>query len=64
MAGAEKMVECLLRSDKENWPKTLKLALEKEESRFSELWMVDKGRMFRRVGGSENRPLALPPGSM
>lgn len=43
MAGAEKMVECLLRSDKENWPKTLKLALEKEESRFSELWMVDKG---------------------
>ncbi|XP_043746530.1 antiviral innate immune response receptor RIG-I isoform X1 [Cervus elaphus] len=43
MAGAEKMVECLLRSDKENWPKTLKLALEKEESKFSELWMVEKG---------------------
>ncbi|KAK2493431.1 hypothetical protein MC885_018001 [Smutsia gigantea] len=35
MAGAEKMVECLLRSDKGNWPKTLKLALEKEESKFS-----------------------------
>ncbi|KAB0392116.1 hypothetical protein E2I00_006081, partial [Balaenoptera physalus] len=43
MAGAEKMVECLLRSDKENWPKTLKLALEKEESKFSELWMLEKG---------------------
>ncbi|XP_052501016.1 antiviral innate immune response receptor RIG-I [Budorcas taxicolor] len=43
MAGAEKMIECLLRSDKENWPKTLKLALEKEESKFSELWMVEKG---------------------
>ncbi|XP_019479625.1 PREDICTED: probable ATP-dependent RNA helicase DDX58 [Hipposideros armiger] len=43
MAGAEKMAECLLRSDKENWPKTLKLALEKEENKFSELWIVDKG---------------------
>ncbi|XP_058421924.1 antiviral innate immune response receptor RIG-I isoform X1 [Diceros bicornis minor] len=43
MAGAEKMVECLLRSDKENWPKTLKLALEKEESKFSELWLVEQG---------------------
>ncbi|KAM8941351.1 antiviral innate immune response receptor RIG-I [Lycaon pictus] len=42
MAGAEKMVECLLRSDKENWPKTLKLALETEESKFSQLWIVDK----------------------
>ncbi|XP_042638224.1 antiviral innate immune response receptor RIG-I [Orycteropus afer afer] len=43
MAGAEKMVECLLRSDKENWPKALKLALEKEESNFSELWHVEEG---------------------
>lgn len=43
MAGAEKMVECLLRSDKENWPKVLKIALEKEESNFSELWIVEKG---------------------
>ncbi|XP_008693319.2 antiviral innate immune response receptor RIG-I isoform X2 [Ursus americanus] len=42
MAGAEKMAECLLRSDKENWPKTLKLALEIEESQFSQLWIVDK----------------------
>lgn len=43
MAGAEKMVECLLRSDKENWPKVLQLALEKDNSKFSELWLVDKG---------------------
>lgn len=59
MAGAEKMVECLLRSDKENWPKTLKLALEKEESKFSELWMVEKGRILGRVRGSENRPFFI-----
>ncbi|XP_049752774.1 antiviral innate immune response receptor RIG-I [Elephas maximus indicus] len=43
MAGAEKMVECLVRSDKENWPKALKLALEKEECNFNELWIVEKG---------------------
>ncbi|XP_006881392.1 PREDICTED: probable ATP-dependent RNA helicase DDX58 [Elephantulus edwardii] len=42
MAGAEKMVDCLVRSDKENWPKALKLALEKEECNFSELWTVEK----------------------
>ncbi|XP_035920929.2 antiviral innate immune response receptor RIG-I isoform X1 [Halichoerus grypus] len=42
MAGAEKMVECLLRSDKENWPKTLELALEIDENKFSQLWIVDK----------------------
>ncbi|XP_051043489.1 antiviral innate immune response receptor RIG-I isoform X2 [Phodopus roborovskii] len=42
MAGAEKMVECLLRSDKENWPKVLKFALEKEDNKFSELWIVDE----------------------
>lgn len=47
MAGAEKMVECLLRSDKENWPKSLKLALEKEESKFSELWIIEKGGLFK-----------------
>ncbi|KAH0521657.1 putative ATP-dependent RNA helicase DDX58 [Microtus ochrogaster] len=45
MAGAEKMVECLLRSDKENWPKVLKLALEKENSTFSELWIVEGFKM-------------------
>ncbi|XP_077004089.1 antiviral innate immune response receptor RIG-I isoform X2 [Tamandua tetradactyla] len=43
MAGAEKMIECLLRSDKENWPKILKLALERDECHFSELWIVEKG---------------------
>ncbi|CAO2580414.1 Antiviral innate immune response receptor RIG-I [Lemmus lemmus] len=47
MAGAEKMVECLLRSDKENWPKVLKFALEKENNTFSELWIVEEG--FKRV---------------
>lgn len=47
MAGAEKMVECLLRSDKENWPKYLKLALEKEESNFSELWITENGRILK-----------------
>nr|6BZH_A Chain A, Probable ATP-dependent RNA helicase DDX58 [Mus musculus]6BZH_B Chain B, Probable ATP-dependent RNA helicase DDX58 [Mus musculus]6BZH_C Chain C, Probable ATP-dependent RNA helicase DDX58 [Mus musculus]6BZH_D Chain D, Probable ATP-dependent RNA helicase DDX58 [Mus musculus]6BZH_E Chain E, Probable ATP-dependent RNA helicase DDX58 [Mus musculus] len=41
MAGAEKMAECLIRSDKENWPKVLQLALEKDNSKFSELWIVD-----------------------
>ncbi|XP_069864572.1 antiviral innate immune response receptor RIG-I isoform X1 [Dipodomys merriami] len=44
MAGAEKMVECLIRSDKENWPKILKLALEKEENTFSQLWCVGEGQ--------------------
>ncbi|XP_040593514.1 antiviral innate immune response receptor RIG-I isoform X1 [Mesocricetus auratus] len=43
MAGAEKMVECLLRSDKENWPKVLKFALEKEDNKFGDLWIVDEG---------------------
>lgn len=47
MAGAEKLVECLLRSDKENWPKYLKLALEKEESNFNELWIMEKGRIWK-----------------
>ncbi|XP_002708086.1 antiviral innate immune response receptor RIG-I isoform X1 [Oryctolagus cuniculus] len=42
MAGAEKMAECLLRSDKENWPKTLKLALDNDNNSFSELWMVEE----------------------
>ncbi|XP_055973331.1 antiviral innate immune response receptor RIG-I isoform X2 [Sorex fumeus] len=43
MAGAEKLVDCLIRSDKSNWPKTLQLALERENSKFSELWIVEKG---------------------
>ncbi|XP_074057994.1 LOW QUALITY PROTEIN: antiviral innate immune response receptor RIG-I [Macrotis lagotis] len=38
IAGADKLVESLLRSDKENWPKVLKLALEAEEYDFSKLW--------------------------
>ncbi|XP_021077791.1 probable ATP-dependent RNA helicase DDX58 [Mus pahari] len=47
MASAEKMAQCLIRSDKENWPKVLQLALEKDDSKFSELWNVDKG--FKRA---------------
>ncbi|XP_054996427.1 antiviral innate immune response receptor RIG-I [Sorex araneus] len=43
MAGAEKLVDCLIRSDKSNWPKMLQLALERENSKFSELWIVEKG---------------------
>lgn len=43
MASAEKMAEYLIRSDKNNWPKTLQLALERENSSFSELWIVEKG---------------------
>uniref|UniRef100_A0A8C2UUC2 RNA helicase n=2 Tax=Chinchilla lanigera TaxID=34839 RepID=A0A8C2UUC2_CHILA len=43
MAGAEKLAECLLRSDKENWPKALKLALERNGNIFSELWIIDEG---------------------
>ncbi|KAI5942176.1 Antiviral innate immune response receptor RIG-I [Manis javanica] len=54
MAGAEKMVECLLRSDKGNWPKALKLALEKEESKFSELWIVEKGAEDVEIKESED----------
>lgn len=49
MAGAEKMVECLLRSDKENWPKVLKFALEKENNTFSELWIVEGGVLQERA---------------
>jgi hypothetical protein len=62
MAGAEKMVEYLLRSDKENWPKALKLALEKKDNKFSELWTAGEGRMFQGralVGRRGNQ--AVPP---
>ncbi|XP_036594051.1 antiviral innate immune response receptor RIG-I isoform X1 [Trichosurus vulpecula] len=42
IAGTEKLVEYLLRSDKENWPKVLKLALEAEEYEFSKLWILEE----------------------
>lgn len=61
MAGAEKMVECLTRSDKENWPKVLQLALEKDNSRFSQLWIVDKGgRLPERALDRAGPPTLLP----
>uniref|UniRef100_A0A8D2D7X1 Antiviral innate immune response receptor RIG-I n=1 Tax=Sciurus vulgaris TaxID=55149 RepID=A0A8D2D7X1_SCIVU len=54
IAGAEKLVECLLRSDKENWPKTLKLALEKEQNNLSEMWSVEKGEKDIETEDLEN----------
>lgn len=42
IAGTDKLVEYLLRSDKENWPKVLKLALEAEEYEFSKLWTLEE----------------------
>ncbi|KAM6170091.1 antiviral innate immune response receptor RIG-I-like [Rhynchocyon petersi] len=42
MAWAEKMVGCLLRSDKEDWPQTLESALERQNCNFRELWNVKK----------------------
>ncbi|XP_043831167.1 antiviral innate immune response receptor RIG-I [Dromiciops gliroides] len=42
IAGADKLAEHLLRSDKENWPRVLKLALEAEEYEFSKLWTVEE----------------------
>ncbi|XP_053558602.1 antiviral innate immune response receptor RIG-I [Bombina bombina] len=38
-AGAEKLIECLLRSDKKEWPKTFTLALERENhTQIIEVW--------------------------
>lgn len=62
MAGAEKMVECLLRSDKENWPKILKLALEKEDNKFSELWIVDEGGPLQKEPWTMLCPSPFAPG--
>nr|XP_028567752.1 probable ATP-dependent RNA helicase DDX58 [Podarcis muralis] len=43
-AGMRKLVECLCRSDKENWPKTFQLALEQAEFYDqSELWNLNEG---------------------
>ncbi|KFP82392.1 putative ATP-dependent RNA helicase DDX58, partial [Acanthisitta chloris] len=46
-AGITKLIECLCRSDKENWPKTLQIALDNAEYySASELWAVreDNGK--------------------
>lgn len=63
MAGAEKMVECLLRSDKENWPKVLKFALEKEDNKFSELWIVDEGELLQERALDHAVPLTIHHGT-
>lgn len=44
MAGAEKLIDCLLRSDKEEWPKVFQLALEEEEHNdVLKFWFGDEG---------------------
>ncbi|XP_039399366.1 antiviral innate immune response receptor RIG-I isoform X2 [Mauremys reevesii] len=44
MAGAVKLIECLARSDKENWPKTFHLALERAGyDPVSKLWNMKEG---------------------
>uniref|UniRef100_A0A8C8RFD0 RNA helicase n=1 Tax=Pelusios castaneus TaxID=367368 RepID=A0A8C8RFD0_9SAUR len=44
MAGAVKLLECLCRSDKENWPKTFQLALERAGyDEASKLWSMKEG---------------------
>ncbi|KAM4708598.1 antiviral innate immune response receptor RIG-I isoform 1-T2 [Discoglossus pictus] len=42
-AGAEKFMECLLRSDKKEWPKVFTLALEREDCKqILEVWKPDE----------------------
>uniref|UniRef100_A0A8C5LT37 RNA helicase n=1 Tax=Leptobrachium leishanense TaxID=445787 RepID=A0A8C5LT37_9ANUR len=42
-AGAEKLIDCLLRSDKKEWPKTLTLALESEgHTQVLQVWAPNK----------------------
>lgn len=44
IAGAEKLIDCLLRSDKEEWPKTFTIALENERyDNVLELWDLKAG---------------------
>ncbi|XP_029471605.1 LOW QUALITY PROTEIN: probable ATP-dependent RNA helicase DDX58 [Rhinatrema bivittatum] len=40
IAGSEKLIACLLRSDKEAWPKTFHLALESENCACTYLWEI------------------------
>lgn len=50
MAGAEKLVHCLLRSDKEQWPKAFKLALESEgHSDVLDVWYCDEDCSNKKV---------------
>lgn len=44
-AGITKLIECLCRSDKENWPKSLQLALDSAGYyNASELWNIKEGK--------------------
>ncbi|NWX28509.1 DDX58 helicase, partial [Notiomystis cincta] len=56
-AGITKLIECLCRSDKENWPKSLQLALDNAEYySASELWNIreDNGKDIDMTESSEN----------
>jgi len=45
-AGITKLIECLCRSDKENWPKSLQLALDNTGYyTASELWDMREGKL-------------------
>lgn len=46
-AGITKLIECLCRSDKENWPKSLQLALDNTGYyNASELWDMREGKAW------------------
>ncbi|KAG8595278.1 hypothetical protein GDO81_001479 [Engystomops pustulosus] len=49
MAGAEKLIECLLRSDKMQWPKVFTVALEKGEyGEVLDVWICDKAHPSKK----------------
>ncbi|XP_072010323.1 antiviral innate immune response receptor RIG-I isoform X2 [Engystomops pustulosus] len=49
MAGAQKLIECLLRSDKMQWPKVFTVALEKGEyEEVLDVWICDKAHPSKK----------------
>ncbi|XP_075681774.1 antiviral innate immune response receptor RIG-I isoform X2 [Rhinoderma darwinii] len=64
-AGAEKLIECLLRSDKKEWPKAFSLALERGDyTEIRNVWNWDTGcpsKMAEPVeeSGEETRVLSV-----
>ncbi|KAM8960517.1 antiviral innate immune response receptor RIG-I [Pelodytes ibericus] len=55
-AGAEKLIDCLLRSDKKEWPKVFSLALEEEEyTRVLEVWSSNKDSKMETVAAGEEQ---------
>nr|XP_006123152.1 probable ATP-dependent RNA helicase DDX58 isoform X1 [Pelodiscus sinensis] len=63
MAGAVKLIECLCRSDKENWPKTFHLALDRAGyDEASKLWNMKEGNdtdMDVEMMDEQNRTLDI-----